>query len=55
MAEICLDKVKEKFPSNYLPLPGIEKEGVPSSILHPHPTKILMSLNQTKHLITSSL
>jgi hypothetical protein len=55
MAEICLDKIKEEFLPNYLPYPGIEKEGVPSSIPHPHPTKIPMSPNQTKYLIASSI
>ena len=55
MAEICLDKVNEEFPPNYLPYPGIETEGIPSSIPHSHPTKIHMSPNQTKHLIASPL
>jgi hypothetical protein len=55
MVEICLGGVKEEFPPNYHPYPGIENEGVSFSIPHPYPTKIPMSLNQTKQLIGSSL
>jgi hypothetical protein len=55
MAEICLGKVKEEFPPNYHPYPGIEKEGVPFSIPHPYATKIFISSNQTKQLIATSL
>ncbi len=45
MAEICLGKVKEEFRPNYHHYPGIEKEGVPPSILYPYSIKILMYLN----------
>jgi hypothetical protein len=55
MAEICFSEVNEEFPPSYYPYPGIEKEGVHSSIPYPHPTKIPMSPNQTKQLIASSL
>jgi tellurite resistance-related uncharacterized protein len=55
MAEICLGKVKEEFLPITTHYPVTEKEGVPSSILHTHPTKIPMFPNQTKQLIASSL